>query len=56
MEVKGHQRSDVVNYMHYGYHIWSKEPQMQAKNDGNNPQNKPAKILANLKGQIINFD
>ena len=33
MEVKGHQRSNVVNC--YGDHIWSKEPLMQAKNDDN---------------------
>ena len=32
MEVKGHQRSNGVNYV-YGYHIWSKEALMQAKND-----------------------
>ena len=33
MEVKGHQRSNGVNYMCYGYHIWSKEALMQAEND-----------------------
>ena len=32
MEVKGHQRSNGVNYVH-GYHIWSKEALMQAEND-----------------------
>ena len=30
MEVKGHQRSNMVTY---GYHIWSKELLMQVKND-----------------------
>ena len=33
MEVKGHQRSNGVNYMCYGYHIWSKEALMQAENN-----------------------
>ena len=32
MEVKGHQRSNVVNYVLW-YHIWSKEAPMQAEND-----------------------
>ena len=32
MEVKGHQRSNVVNFMIW-LHIWSKEPLMQARND-----------------------
>ena len=35
IKVKGHQRSNMVNYvlMCYGYHIWSKEALMQAEND-----------------------
>ena len=34
MEVKGHQRSNGEwRVMCYGYHIWSKEAQMQAEND-----------------------
>ena len=33
MEVKGHQRSNGLNYV-LGYHIWSKEALMQAKNGG----------------------
>ena len=32
MEVRGHQRSNGVNYVLF-YHIWSKEGLMQAKND-----------------------
>ena len=32
MEVKGHQRSNVANYV-IGYHILSKEPLMQTEND-----------------------
>ena len=32
MEVKVHQRSNVVNYVLWP-HIWSKEPLMQAKNN-----------------------
>ena len=31
LEVKGHQRSNGVNYV-YGYHILSKEALMQAEN------------------------
>ena len=34
MEVKGHQRSNGVNYaMAFGYHILSKEVLMQTEND-----------------------
>ena len=29
MEVKGHQRSNVINYMFYGYQTWSEESLMQ---------------------------
>ena len=29
MEVKGQQRSNVVNYMLYDYQTWSEEPLMQ---------------------------
>ena len=32
MEVKGHQRSNGVNYVLW-YHIWSKEALMQADNE-----------------------
>ena len=35
IKVKGHQRSNGVNYvlMCYGYHIWSEEALMQAEKD-----------------------
>ena len=29
MEVKGHQRSNVVNYIYCGYQTWSEESLMQ---------------------------
>ena len=33
IEVKDHQRSNVVNYMCYGYQTWSEESLMQVCND-----------------------